>query len=69
MWTTWISLLLLMFGLLLAGTAVAALYWAARNGQFRNMEAGSRVIFDSDEPVGMPTDQIFKPKPSGRKTL
>lgn len=38
------------------GTTVAAFYWAARNGQFRNLEAGSKTIFDDDEPVGTATD-------------
>lgn len=38
------------------GTTVLAFYWAARTGQFRNLEAGSRVIFDDDEPVGTATD-------------
>lgn len=38
------------------GTTLVAFYWAARTGQFRNLEAGSKVIFDEDEPVGTPTD-------------
>jgi cbb3-type cytochrome oxidase maturation protein len=38
------------------GTTVAAFYWAARTGQFRNVEAGSRTIFDDEEPVGTATD-------------
>jgi cbb3-type cytochrome oxidase maturation protein len=38
------------------GTTVLAFYWAARTGQFRNLEAGSHVIFDDDEPVGTATD-------------
>lgn len=38
------------------GTTLAAFYWAARTGQFRNLEDGSRCIFDDDEPVGTATD-------------
>jgi cbb3-type cytochrome oxidase maturation protein len=38
------------------GTTLAAFYWAARTGQFRNLEDGSKCIFDEDEPVGTATD-------------
>jgi cbb3-type cytochrome oxidase maturation protein len=49
--------LLLAAGLVVfGGTTVAAFYWAARNGQFRNLEEGSLTIFDLDEPVGTATD-------------
>ena len=49
--------LLLAAGLVFfGGTTLAAFYWAARTGQFRELEAGSRVIFDDDEPVGTATD-------------
>lgn len=40
----------------LGGSALLALYWAARTGQYRNLEESSRVIFDQDEPVGRQTD-------------
>lgn len=54
---TAIVYLLLAAGLVFfGGTTVLAFYWAARTGQFRNLEAGSRVIFDDDEPVGTATD-------------
>jgi nitrogen fixation-related uncharacterized protein len=42
--------------ILLGGSAVYALYWAAENGQFTNMEDGSKVIFDENEPEGEITD-------------
>lgn len=49
--------LLLAAGLLFfGGTTLAAFYWAAKTGQFRNLEDGSKVIFDADEPVGTATD-------------
>lgn len=38
------------------GTTLAAFYWAARTGQFRNLEEGAKVIFDADEPIGTATD-------------
>jgi len=59
---TWPALILLVIGILLALTAVAALYWAAKTGQFRNMEQGSKEIFDEEEPIGQPTDMFFKKK-------
>ncbi|KAF0093007.1 MAG: hypothetical protein E1N59_3264 [Puniceicoccaceae bacterium 5H] len=33
-----------------------ALYWAKKNNQFNNLEEGSRVIFDEEEPEGQQTD-------------
>jgi len=49
--------LLLAAGLLFfGGTTVLAFYWAARTGQFRNLEAGSKTIFDDEEPIGTATD-------------
>jgi len=38
------------------GSTLAAFYWAAKTGQFRNLEDGSKSIFDADEPVGTATD-------------
>lgn len=38
------------------GSTLAAFYWAAKTGQFRNLEDGSKSIFDRDEPVGTATD-------------
>lgn len=55
---------LLAAGLVLfGGTTVAAFYWAARNGQFRNLEEGSRSIFGEDEPVGSATDTFADRRP------
>lgn len=48
--------LLLASMILLGGSAVYALYWAAQDGQFTNMEDGSKVIFDPGEPEGEITD-------------
>jgi cbb3-type cytochrome oxidase maturation protein len=38
------------------GTTLAAFYWAAKTGQFRNLDAGAKSIFDAEEPVGTATD-------------
>jgi cbb3-type cytochrome oxidase maturation protein len=47
------------------GTTLAAFYWAAKTGQFRNLEAGAKSIFDEDEPVGTATD-VFADKQADR---
>ena len=44
------------------GTTLAAFYWAAKTGQFRNLEDGSKTIFDQDEPVGTATDAFADKK-------
>ncbi|MFM7374955.1 MAG: cbb3-type cytochrome oxidase assembly protein, partial [Chthoniobacterales bacterium] len=31
-----------------SGSTLAAFYWAAKTGQFRNLEDGSKSIFDGD---------------------
>lgn len=55
---------LLAAGLVLFGGAtVAAFYWAARNGQFRNLDEGARSIFGEDEPVGAATDTFADRRP------
>lgn len=45
------------------GSTLAAFYWAAKTGQFRNLEDGSRSIFDKDEPVGAATDSFADKHP------
>ena len=42
--------------ILLAISAVWALVWAIRTGQFQDLHQGATVIFDEDEPVGKVTD-------------
>jgi len=44
------------------GTTLAAFYWAAKTGQFRNLEDGAKSIFDDDEPVGTATDAFADKK-------
>ncbi|MGB2867753.1 MAG: cbb3-type cytochrome oxidase assembly protein CcoS [Bacteroidota bacterium] len=40
---------------------LAAFLWAIRTRQFsiQHLNQGATVIFDEDEPVGKPQDQIF----------
>jgi cbb3-type cytochrome oxidase maturation protein len=53
------GILLLVFGLIfLSGSALLAIYWAAKSGQFSNLSEGAATIFDEDEPVGKATDRF-----------
>ena len=56
-WLT--SLVVLAIAALVGASAVYGLYWAGKKGQFRELEAGAKVIFDDEEPIGRPTDQIL----------
>jgi len=45
--------------LTLIGFTVSAVFvfgWAARSGQFRDVNAGAKAVFSPDEPEGRPTD-------------
>ena len=49
---------------LLGLSAVWALIWAIRNGQFQALRQGATSIFDEEEPPGIPTDTF----PSSRRS-
>jgi len=51
-WWDSILLLLVIFGALIFASAVYALYWAAKNGQFDDFERGAKTIFTEEEPEG-----------------
>jgi nitrogen fixation-related uncharacterized protein len=54
--------------MLVVCSAVYGLYWASKKGQLQNLEAGSRTIFDEEEPVGIPTDHVLnQPKKAAAK--
>ncbi|MCC5839554.1 MAG: hypothetical protein JJT96_05470 [Opitutales bacterium] len=54
--TSYIILGLFFSSFLFIGAA-CVLYWAYRNGQLNNLEAGARSIFDEEEePLGTQTD-------------
>jgi nitrogen fixation-related uncharacterized protein len=42
--------------IVLPATALWALRWAVRNGEFRDMSRIALTIFDEDEPIGRQTD-------------
>lgn len=44
--------------LAITGSAVLALYWAARNNQLDHLQKGAESIFDDDEPIGKVTDRF-----------
>ena len=46
--------------IILGGTGVLAFFWAAKSGQFSNLSNGAESIFDEEEPIGTPTDVVFK---------
>lgn len=37
-------------------STVAVLVWAIKKGEFRDLRAGARSIFDENEPLGLVTD-------------
>ncbi|MFZ5926227.1 MAG: cbb3-type cytochrome oxidase assembly protein [Acidobacteriota bacterium] len=43
---------------LLGASAIAALVWAIRRGEFDQLREASLSIFDDDEPVGKVTDRF-----------
>lgn len=53
------ALILIFLVLLGASLAIGAFFWAVRNKQFKDLNAGAYVIFDEDEPIGKMTDNVF----------
>lgn len=62
-WENYIVILFSFAGLFFIGAAYA-LYWAHKNNQLENLDEGSRIIFDDDEPEGEQTD--FFPSKRGQ---
>ncbi|MGE9295270.1 MAG: cbb3-type cytochrome oxidase assembly protein [Puniceicoccales bacterium] len=54
-WNAYLIILAVLGGTFFA-SAVAALWWSAKNGQLRNFDQGSRVVFTDEEPEGVHTD-------------
>lgn len=50
---------------LFVASAIYGLQWASKNGQLRDLEEGAKVIFDDEEPVGRPTDQVLRQPKAG----
>ncbi len=53
------ALILVLSSLLIIGGGLALFLWAFFNGQFDNIQRGSMLPFDEEEPPGKRTDQIF----------
>ncbi len=47
-----------LLGLVFLGSAIWALSWSRRSGQFDDLERDSRSIFDADEPEGVVQDRF-----------
>lgn len=43
------------------GVTLVVLFRADRAGHFRGLAAGATVLFDDDEPLGVPQDQLYAP--------
>lgn len=61
-----VAVVIVAVALIAGALALAAFFWALRTGQFsvKQMNEGAQTIFDSAEPVGMPTDQTLTSTPS-----
>ena len=53
-------MILVLSSLLIIGGGLVLFLWAFFNGQFDNIQRGSMLPFDEEEPAGKRTDQIFK---------
>ncbi len=58
-------LILVLVAVLFFLSVVAALVWAIRNNQLKNLEKGARTIFTEEEPEGVQQD--FFPGKKGRR--
>jgi nitrogen fixation-related uncharacterized protein len=54
----WTTLIIFILGILFFISAVWGLQWAAKNGQFKDLEKGARSIFNEVEPEGIHTDSF-----------
>lgn len=57
-------LVIWIFMVILGMTAMSALVWAIRSGQFQSIGEGAESIFDAEEPLGVTTDAFPSPKGS-----
>ena len=58
----------LIIALLITASAVLALRWAVRTGQFRDYEKSAETIFDDEEPMGRPADSFPGKTPPAKPT-
>ena len=63
-----VAIVIIIFFVVVAGAlTLAGFVWAVRSKQFsiKQLNEGAKLIFDDDEPIGTPQDQIFKKSPHG----
>lgn len=60
-WNIYLAIIFV-FGLIFFSSAIYALVWASKKGQFKNFEKGARVIFEEEEPEGEFQDDFPKSK-------
>jgi len=56
---------IIVLGMLFFISAVGALYWSSKRGQFRDFDKQSKVIFTEEEPEGEVSD-AFPGKPKDK---
>jgi nitrogen fixation-related uncharacterized protein len=54
------SVVLLLSSMLIAGVALFFFYRAFKSKHFDSLQKDALIPFDDDEPVGKPTDQLFR---------
>ncbi|MFQ3598173.1 MAG: hypothetical protein SNJ55_01215 [Chloroherpetonaceae bacterium] len=54
------SIVLLLSSMMIAGVALFFFYRAFKSKHFESLQKDALIPFDDDEPVGKPTDQLFK---------
>ena len=54
------SVVLLLSSMLIAGVALFFFYRAFKSKHFDTLQKDALIPFDDDEPVGKPTDQLFR---------
>lgn len=52
--------ILLLSSMLIAGVALFFFYRAFKSKHFDSLQKDALIPFDDDEPVGQPTDQLFR---------
>ena len=63
------AVVVIVIALFAGALGLSAFLWAIRTKQFsiEQLNKGASVIFDEDEPVGKPQDQIFDTRHDDRK--
>lgn len=54
------SLVVFLISIFMIVLSGSALIWSIKSGFWKNVSKGATLIFDEEEPVGKPIDQLFK---------